>query len=189
MTDTRLIGFNGGMGVGKSTAIASLESVLGHEPALEKFAHTLYLFQELLYREIEAAGVYKRPPDFIKDRKLLQWLGTEWGRGLDQDLWVKIWKARVQRRLDDGQFVVCDDVRFDNEASLIKSMGGKVIKITRPDALAHAQGGVGIQNHASEAGVNPDYLDGAVVNDGSLEQYKQRLADLYGLLGITPVIG
>lgn len=190
MTDTRLIGFHGSMGAGKSTAIATLEGVLGFPPTLEKFAGMLYRMQDLLYAEIEATGVYRRPPEFIKDRKLLQWLGTDWGREtLDQDIWVNIWKAKVEAALAAGHFVVCDDVRFDNEAALIRTYGGKVVKIIRPNAVAHAQGGAGIQGHKSEAGVSPRLIDGAVVNNGSLEEYKQRLADLYELLGITPVNG
>ena len=188
MTRSRLIGFNGGMGVGKSTAIRLLEDVLGYPPSLVKFAGPLYDMQEYIYNRI--SSVYTRPPEFTKDRMLLQWLGTDWGRNtIDKNLWVNLWKADVKSALDKGYFVVCDDVRFDNEAELVRSFGGIVINISRKDGTEHAQGGVGIKNHASESGIALSLIDAHITNDSTLEEYKNQLADAYNLLGIEPVTG
>lgn len=173
----RLIGFSGGMGVGKSTAIATLTEILGEAPTLVKFAGVLYAIQEFSYEQI--SPVLKRASDFKKDRKLLQWLGTEWGRGLDQDLWIKLWKAKVLQADSWNQVIVCDDVRFDNEAALIRDLGGTVIKLVRPDNVAHAEGGVGIANHSSEAGVDPQLIDLVLENSGSLEQFRALLGSVY----------
>lgn len=178
----RVIGFSGGYGVGKSTAIDLLATTFGlDEPGklcLVKFAAPLYAMQEDIYQRI--IQVYKRPPDFKKDRKLLQWLGTDWGRDtISQTVWVDLWKADATFALKMDSTVVCDDCRFDNEAETVKSLGGIVIKITRVDAAAHAQGGTGIANHASEAGVNPSLVDYTIENNGTLEEFKNSLCELY----------
>lgn len=174
----RLIGFSGGMGVGKSTAITTLTEILGEAPALVKFAQPLYDIQEFAYRRIEA--VYQRPADFKKDRKFLQWIGTDWGRDtIDQELWVKLWQAQVNEWAVAGRVIVCDDVRFDNEARLVRAFGGHIIKIIRPDNTAHADGGIGIQNHKSEAGVDPSLVDLTLENSGSLDQFRALLGSVY----------
>ncbi len=50
-------------------------------------------------------------------RQAAQLLGTEWGRSLDPDLWVKIVERNL-RRVSDR--VVISDVRFENEAAMIR---------------------------------------------------------------------
>lgn len=174
-----IIGFSGGMGVGKSTAIEQLEVFAKKPPKLIKFAGPLYDMQEYVYRRIEQ--VHPRPIGFVKDRTLLQWLGTEWGRGtIRQSIWVDLWKSDAEATiLISGRTVVCDDVRFDNEAEAIKALGGYVVKITRPDNTKHAQGGVGIANHASEAGISKNLIDFEIRNDDTVNVYMARLLECY----------
>jgi hypothetical protein len=179
----RLIGFHGGMGCGKSTAIESLKSHLGYAPTLIKFAGPLYEMQEFIYNRI--AKVYQRPATFVKDRKLLQWLGTDWGREtISENVWVDIWQADVKDAMARGEFVVCDDVRFDNEAQLVRKLGGIVVRIDRLNNQAHAHGGTGIKNHASEAGINADLIDATVFNHGTKEDYQNSLTTLYRVQSI-----
>lgn len=176
-----LIGFNGGMGVGKSTAIQALKDfVFPREVHLVKFAQPLYDMQEFIYRRI--SSVVTRPDDFTKDRKLLQWLGTDWGRDtISQDLWVSIWKAEVQqlRTWHKDPIIVCDDVRFDNEGEVLKSIGGCVIKIVRPDNAAHAHGGVGIVGHKSESGIDSKFIDFTVINNSTVLAFERALVGCF----------
>lgn len=174
-----IIGFSGGMGVGKSTAIEQLEFFSKKAPKLLKFAGPLYDMQEYIYRRI--ALVHKRPQGFAKDRVLLQWLGTEWGRGtISQSIWVDLWKADAKNLAETNVCdVVCDDVRFDNEAVAIKELGGYVIKISRPDNTKHAQGGVGIANHASEAGISKNLIDFEIANDDTVSVFQARILECY----------
>lgn len=176
----KIIGFSGGMGVGKSTAIKILEDLYPSHPVfLVKFAQPLYDIQEAAYDRI--SSVYKRSKDFKKDRKLLQWLGTDWGRDtISQTLWVDLWSASVDDIKRDHIFldepiIVCDDVRFDNEAHTIKARGGHVIKLVRPNNISHAEGGQGLVNHKSEAGVSEIYLDNTVYNDDTVDTFRDRL--------------
>lgn len=177
-----IIGFSGGMGSGKSTAIETLEGFLKKTPRIIKFAGPLYDMQEYIYRRI--AMVHERPAEFVKDRKLLQWLGTEWGRGsISQSIWVDLWKTDAFNYSRFGhRTVVSDDVRFDNEAEAIRSLGGYVIKIIRPDNTQHAVGGIGIVNHASEAGISKNLIDFEIINDDTVNVFQARLLDLYKVL-------
>lgn len=176
-----LIGFNGQMGSGKSTAIQALKDyVFPRDVTILKFAQPLYDMQEFIYRRINS--VHERLDTFTKDRKLLQWLGTDWGRDtINPNLWVSIWETAVRdlRTWRKDPIIVCDDVRFDNEAEVLKALGGHIIKIERPDNTAHAQGGVGIVGHKSEAGVNPQFIDFTVLNNSTLESFESQLVECF----------
>ena len=52
-------------------------------------------------------------------RRLLQVLGTDCIRAVDPDFWVK---AATAQMTDDGGLYVFDDVRFPNEAQVIKDL-------------------------------------------------------------------
>lgn len=184
-----IIGFSGKMGVGKTTAIETLEEFAKTAPKIVKFAQPLYDMQEYIYRRI--AQVHQRPVDFKKDRKLLQWIGTEWGREtVSESIWVDIWAqdvAFLTQKIIKAP-VVCDDVRFDNEAATIKQMGGYVISIIRDDNTKHAHGGVGIVNHASETGIDKKYIDFVVDNNDTVKVFKAKLFECYKAIAadITP---
>jgi hypothetical protein len=74
-------------------------------------------------------------------RHLMQTLGTEWGRRMvHSDIWVNRWREVVLA--DATRLVVVDDVRFPNEASAVKSVGGSIWRIVRP--------GLSSMDHPSE---------------------------------------
>lgn len=175
---SKLIGFNGMMGVGKSEAIQEIKDRSKLPVELVKFAGPLYDMQEMIYRRIQS--VYNRPADFKKDRKLLQWLGTEWGREtISKTIWVDLWKAEVTAALARGSVVVCDDVRFDNEAELVRSLGGIVVQITSSRASERIDTQSGIKNHSSEAGISAEFIDDILRNDGTLREFQNQVANLF----------
>ncbi|MTD92890.1 hypothetical protein GIW81_00920 [Hyphomicrobium sp. xq] len=67
-------------------------------------------------------------------RHLLDTLGTTWGRtAVHEDVWVEAARARVnQMRAKGMQGVVFDDVRFQNEADMLRELGGQFVKIVMP---------------------------------------------------------
>lgn len=181
-----LIAFTGQMGSGKSTAIETLRgwsAPLGAGFANVKFAGTLYELQEKIYDAV--SPVYQRPKDFVKDRKLLQWLGTEWGRSLSENLWVDLWKAKVGQiasyflEHDTEGFITCDDVRFDNEAQAVKDMGGYIIHIHTDRNKERITTANGIKNHASEAGIDSKYLDFSVSNNDTVIEFREKLTKIF----------
>lgn len=181
-----VIAFTGPMGSGKSEAIKTLREQVGlhgRPVILVKFAGPLYEMQEFIYDRVRS--VYQRPESFIKDRHLLQWLGTEWGRNtIDKDIWVKLWIADIQRYSQENPeaILVCDDCRFDNEAEVVKSVGGIIVK------LSTNRNGERIDTsratHASENGVSNEFVDYIIENNDTLEHYKNQLTYLYKKLGL-----
>jgi|TARA_B100000424_G_scaffold271708_1_gene276046 hypothetical protein len=72
-------------------------------------------------------------------RYAMQTLGTEWGRNMiGKDIWVNLWRNKAYNHLDMNCNVVADDVRFPNEVEVIKSMGGKIIKLHRSSSSKSA---------------------------------------------------
>ena len=62
-------------------------------------------------------------------RMALQVLGTDVFRNnFDRDIWVKVLKRKI---INSNSDVVVTDVRFPNEANMIKSLGGKIVQVIR----------------------------------------------------------
>jgi hypothetical protein len=133
-------GFTGKMRSGKTTASDYLlKNYADHvkvnfKDALiaELWANFRPLIEEVCAQEgILPEDIFAVKPPVI--RKLLQGYGTEVRRKDDPNYWINKWKEAVQKQLDAGKWVVCDDVRFINEGDAIRDMGGIVVRITRPD--------------------------------------------------------
>lgn len=171
-----IIGLTGGMGVGKSTALKILENEFNAK--LLKFAQPLYDIQEYIYGRIST--VYQRPETFQKDRFLLQWLGTEWGREtISNTLWLDLWKAQAyEMHHDKGLFVVSDDTRYPNEAQAIKELGGIVIKIYSNKINERSVNRDGMLNHKSEIPLHKDYIDYNIENNGSVKELEDKILEI-----------
>lgn len=92
-------------------------------------------------------------------RRLLQVMGTEVGRKLiHEDVWV--W--RLFNSIGTDERIVIPDVRFPNEANVIKDRGGEVWRINRQNHHA-------VNDHVSEHAMDNYMFDRAIFNDGSLD--------------------
>ena len=100
-------------------------------------------------------------------RQMIQMLGTEGGRDLfREDIWVK--RGEIEwKNFCAGEPVECGmvitDVRFENEAKMIREMGGKIIHVFRDKATA-------INSHISEAGIVVGEEDTTIFNNGTLPE-------------------
>jgi hypothetical protein len=94
----------------------------------------------------------------------MQTLGTEWGRNcIHPNLWVDLWGESACSALEfgDARGVVCDDVRFANEADAVRRIGGEIWGVSRDGVLPGT--------HSSEtelAQIAPDVL---IHNGGTIE--------------------
>lgn len=171
----KIVGITGKAGAGKDTVADFL--CMYHEFQKQSFAAPLKAalasmgFREPALRDDKEKTV----PGFdFTWREAAQTLGTEWGRALDPDIWVKIAALRT-RRSDDH--VVFADVRFENEAAMIRKIGGIVLHITGRSAnLGDAA------THASEAGVvfvpgQDAYID----NSGDFKGTKKQVLQALGI--------
>ena len=88
----------------------------------------------------------------VTPRHMMQTLGTDWGRQMiDGDIWVKAFA-----RMNAGKQVVVPDVRFENEADLVRANG----------ILIHLVGRGGIEgDHVSENKL--PFKEGDIVIDNS----------------------
>ena len=66
-------------------------------------------------REWKEEDLESFKPNLVSPRLLAQTLGTEWGRDLDPDFWVKTLEHRWLAR-ETGTNLVISDVRLDTEA-------------------------------------------------------------------------
>jgi hypothetical protein len=162
-----IVGLAGKKRSGKSSAAKALADA-GFE--VQSFAWILRIMihhflghlgmtqQEILCAEENKEAIIA--PLGVSLRYLLQTLGTEWGRELiHPDIWVML--ARYKLNSLPNRKVVFDDVRFENEAQLIREMGGLVIHIIRDEAFL-------LDNHASENGILKMPGDVIVFNDSDL---------------------
>lgn len=179
-----IVAFTGPAGAGKSTAAAGLMFRGGFRRY--RFADPLKEMCRTLLREVGCTiptvermiegDLKERPIEILSGvtpRRLMQTLGTEWGREtVAPDFWADVWRMRAIGALEVGDRIVVDDCRFENEAAVIRALGGVVIGITRRDPARQAGA------HASEAGVAPDL---SVANDGTRAALDAALAALLGL--------
>lgn len=120
-------------------------------------------------------------------REILQQFGTDAMRnGFDKDIWVKLalYDEEFSPLYVDPVRVSFSDLRFENEATEIKKLGGILIRIDRDVAgLKGAEG-----NHASEVELDGflewDYI---LDNNGTLEDLEANIDVLMNDLGIKPL--
>jgi hypothetical protein len=103
----------------------------------------------------------------ITPRKILQTWGTDLCRDkFHQDIWI----ASLEKKLIDlhnNSNIVITDCRFENEAAIIRKLGGKIIHIQRD--IDNTQETL---KHSSESGLNLTPTDIMVFNKGTLEEFE-----------------
>ena len=100
-------------------------------------------------------------------RFCLQYVGTEIARACWPDVWLWHLEKNVRHWMADGLDMVVTDVRMENEAGLIKDLGGYLIRVDRDQARASN----GVPNHSSETALDDwQEWDLVIDNNGSLEE-------------------
>ena len=172
--EPKIIGICGPKGAGKS----SLAKAIGEhvETRRIRFAKPLKemvatLLQECGFTRSESweavDGAMKGSP--IADlpgqptaRHLLQTIGTEWGRKhIGEEVWAQIGADKAARATQDGAWGVVDDLRFPNEARMLRDRGAYIVEVRR-------EGYDYSTEHASEGGIHPARPDVIVENVGSI---------------------
>lgn len=165
------VGITGLIGTGKTLAA---DSLLNKGFVKVKMADPLKtMLRSVGLTEDEIEGSMKEKPSpllcNVTPRYAMQTLGTEWGRQcIGEDVWVNMWAAQAREFLNMSIGVVADDVRFANEARIIREMGGCVVRLVRD--------GVERTGHLSE---EMDFeVDYTILNDGSSEELVWRLSNI-----------
>lgn len=198
-TNPSLIAFIGYAGSGKTTALNWV--VRNHTKALRlSFAAPLKAMVYTLLKEVAPKGwpvpladytrnaeMKEQPIPFmggITARRLMQTLGTEWGRNaVHPDFWVSLAAMKVERVLGSSfrshdttsVLLVCDDARFENEVAMLRAYDARIVRIIRPDAEKDAS----VSDHASEGYIDTLQPDVTIVNDGTVADLEAKLATMF----------
>jgi hypothetical protein len=181
----RIIAFSGAQGAGKTTAAEFLRDNHGYK--IRAFADPIYeillemdpiiftgkscicgkhsRLSELL--EIDTIDDIKRR--YPEVRRLLQKIGTEWGRAIHgPDCWVE-YMMRSRPRLE---YTVIPDIRFENEYLFTAANNGFLVHITNPRAVVVNPG------HASEQFDTEMVAKYTIENSGTVEEFQAQLQEL-----------
>lgn len=164
--DFLLVGFAGRARTGKDTAALYLER--NYEFQRYGLADPIKLGARAMFG---LTTEHERPENKeeiipwlgVSPRQLWQWIGTDFGRNMVCD---NVWLLIAERALLNAyglrfRGLVISDVRFENEASWIRSQGGAIIHLERADAPK-------VNAHVSESGVQVNDRDYVIHNDGSI---------------------
>lgn len=138
-------------------------AVSKHGGQIVKFADHLY---DLMYKIQDHCG-FKREKDSI----LLQWIGSDYGRAKDENVWVKQTVKKIDKILTEDPFanIFITDARFPNEVESLKKLGFIVCKVNRS---IDNRGDIGRDpNHSSEISLDSyNEWDFIIENNGTLEE-------------------
>lgn len=190
-----IIGISGKKRHGKDEIASALASRgvnrLAFADELKRFAMAIW---DLSFEQLYGADEHKESVDErwgLTPRFIMQQFGTEVGRNIHDQTWVRrafdiidrAWlganvvlpdlQAREFRSVvvEDPSVWAVPDVRFKGEAEAIKARGGVVIKVVRPSLVSK-------DTHASETGVDEVVEDHLIVNDGTLDDLRAKVAAL-----------
>lgn len=169
-TPMRLIGIAGPARAGKDTLASYLLDNLSDDWSRSSFADPLKEMLRAIGVDCSDDAKAVVNEDYgVTPRHMMQTLGTEWGRHMiDSDIWVKAFA-----RLNAGKCVIVPDVRFENEAALVREHG----------VLIHLVGRGGIEGkHVSENAI--EFKPGDIVIDNSRD-----MAWLHGQVDGNAVLG
>lgn len=182
-----LIGLCGYAGCGKDTAA----QVLIQEYNFQRVAFADPIKQALLaldplvpdadgkhyvrLSEFKCDRSWAEVKEYPEVRRLMQIMGTEVGRNLfDPDIWVKLADNKIESTLSVGDTVVTD-VRFPNEARLIKKHGGFLVRVNRPQFGP-------VNEHVSDRASENWTYDHQLANDEDIEALHTKMRELLSLL-------
>lgn len=179
-----LLGLAGPARSGKSSAAVILETQHGFTSfsfaaPIKRIASCLYPSWDAWHMEGPGKDqVDMALPHPISPREAFQAIGKAM-RMVHPDYWVRLtehelarWRmTRPDRSIDGLPCAVFSDVRYDNEANWIRSLGGTIVHISRAAAPA-------VREHESELGIQRQPHDIALTNDGTIAGLRMRLADI-----------
>lgn len=160
--------------VGKDTAAAYLV-LRSSKGVVKSFAKAIY---DIMHYAQERCGFPQE-----KDRHFLQYIGTQWARAKDPDVWLNV----VLREIDalaPNVPIFITDVRFPNEFDALDARGFTMVNVRR-DELVRADLGGGSKLHESETALIPYTQQGkwhiTIHNDGTLAEFYNKLDELFPL--------
>lgn len=173
MSQAPVIGISGPARSGKDTVAAFIIAARGGYR---------YSFADPIRQMLAPLGVDMTDPYWIdhkeqvipalgvSPRRLMQTLGTDWGREMiNPDLWLLL---ALQRLYNLGPGMIIPDVRFNNEAEWVRAKGGRIVRLERKAVTP-------VEEHVSEAGIEPHHTDINISNNGTLEDLQAAVREIF----------
>ena len=163
-----IIGFSGRGGSGKDTAASFIPDstpLAFAKPLKDAVASVFGFSDEQLYGDLKEVV----DADWnVTPRHVMQSMGTDYLKTtFGKEVFIECC------RKSGTKIVVITDVRFDEEAEMVHSLGGVVARIDRS--------GVKMMTHASEQGISCHLVDYIISNDGTMEEFESSILQMYQL--------
>lgn len=182
---TRLVGFGGYKESGKDAAADALVATLGFEKdsvslAIDAAARGVNPIIEYrgglpvhygTYVDKVCGGDFTLAKENPEVRRFLQKIGAL-GRSVRESVWTDRAEERMLQTLHAGGNYALTGVRFPIEIEMVRRNGGLLVWISRPDAEDRSDTDV------TENSVGPDDFDVMILNDGTLEQLREKTLSL-----------
>lgn len=188
-SERHILGIAGGIGVGKDTIAEYIAKKYGLRTRafaddLKNWVAGLFGWgYEHMYGDLK--GVVD-PKWNISPRKALQILGTEGCRALCNDIWLIKMQDWIDHFLPPTDGLIITDIRFENEASFVRNLGGNVIHVTGP-SRGSAIASQSDKRHASEQRLIVEKGDFEISNRGALAETFKNIDEMLEDLGMVPV--
>lgn len=181
----QLIGFVAGKQVGKTLASQYICQKYGYvkfslaDPLKCAIREIFDLTDEQLWGDNkEIVDDYWR----VTPRQLMQNIGTDLFRNniqsyipdIGDKIWVKVAERKIQQYFNQGKCVVVDDIRFPNEANMIRNLGGILVRIIRPSMSPP-----NIDPHISEQMNKSIMVDHVIINQSTIDDYYCEIDKLF----------
>ncbi len=129
----KILGISGAKGAGKSTVAGMIAGLVPGarvvslaDPLKEICGQVFGFTQTQLYGPSKFRDEVD-PEWGFAPRAALQPLGTEWGRGLHEDVWIRY----LVRNAPAEGLLIIPDIRYENEARYVREKGGHILKLRR----------------------------------------------------------
>lgn len=164
--------FAGKMRAGKDTAANYLITKYGG--GTFKFADPLYEMQQVIYK------IAKLPYNTdTKDRTLLQFLGTDWGRKtIDPNIWINVMDLRLASLKFSKENIFITDARFPNEIELLEKYNFKIVQIQCDEHIRIQRGATNL-THESETALDNKEYKFVIENNNSLSYFLEQVGKFY----------
>ena len=148
------------------------EFIENHKDDLKEYTIDNELLAKELDLDVEDITTIRTSATYSSIRELLQFLGTNIIRKYYPTWHVDKLKAKIS---GGGNNYCIDDLRFLNEVDSIKDFNGIIIRIVRPNKVDDR---ADVTSHRSETEQDSIVADYTIINDGTLDNLKNKVAIL-----------